>query len=165
MSKFLSQKRIGAILVASMSIIVVALLIIPPYSFIIRINGEAWHVTGTKAVQEWDYSFYMFGVDGGERTILYPGLGYDRFLEINITSLGGTINLSVEYAGETLYDVNDASEVIVTLPVNSSSNPRVAVSPYWSNNMTLEGYIKAYCWIPNESISSYYWRSLFGGGD
>jgi len=142
---------------------VIVALIFPPSSFIIRINGEPWHVTGTKAVQEWDYRFYMFGVTGTTRTILYPGQAYDRYLEINITSIGSTMNLSVEYADETLYEVSDTSAVIVTLPVNSS-NPRITISPYWSNNMTLEGYIKAYCWIPSESIPSYYLRNLFGGG-
>ena len=164
MSKFLSRKQIGTILVTAISLIVIVALIFPPSSFIIRINGEPWHVTGTKAVQERDYRFYIFGVTGTTRTILYPGLAYDRYLEINITSIGSTINLSVEYADETLYEVNDTSAVIVTLSVNSS-NPRITISPYCSNNMTLEGYIKAYCWIPSESIPSYYLRNLFGGGD
>lgn len=147
----------------AISLIVIVALIFPPSSFIFRINSEPWHVTGTKAVQEWDYSYYLFGETGTTRTILYPGLGYNRYLEINITSIGNTIDLSVEYANETLYEVSDASAVIVTLSVNNS-NPRITISPYWSNNMTLEGYIQAYCWIPIESIPIYYLRNLFGGG-
>ena len=164
MSRFFSRKQIGIISVASISIIVVVALVVPPSSFIIRINGESWNVTGTKAVQEWDYRFYLYGVTGTTRTILYPGQGYDRHLEINITSITGTINLSVEYAGEILFEVSDTSAVMVTLPLNSS-NPRITISPYWSNNMTLEGYIKAYCWIPVESGPIYYIRTLLGGGN
>ena len=152
----------GTILVTAISLIVIVALLSPPSSFIIRINSEPWHVTGTKAVQEWDYTFYMFGA-GTTRTILYPGLAYDRYLEVNITSIGSTIDLSVEYTNETLYEVSNTSAVIVTLSVNR--NPRITISPYESNNMTLQGYIKAYCWIPGESILSYYLRNLFGGGD
>ncbi len=159
----MTRKRVGTISVIVIPLIILVAFALEP-TYIIRVHHEDWQVTGTRAVQEWDYSFYLFGVAGTTRTIEYPGLGYDRYLEINITSKSGTINLSVEYADEILYEVSDASAVIVILPVNSS-NPSITISPYWSNNMTLEGYIKAYCWIPAESAPIYYIRTLLGGGN
>ncbi len=159
----MTRKRVGAISVIAISLLVLVAFIVEP-TYVIRVHHEYWEVTGTKAVQEWDYSFYMFGVAGTTRTIVYPGQGYERYLEINIISKSGTIDLSVEYAGEILYEVSDTSALLVTLPVNSS-NPRITIAPYWSNNMTLEGYIKAYCWIPIESAPIYYISTLLGGGN
>jgi len=153
----------GTLLVASITL-VAAVAVAFQSPFIIRINGEAWYVTGNQAVQEWGYSFYLFGGSGSSRTILYPGLSYERYLEINITSIVGTIDVAVEYAGETLYETNNVGVVVVTIPVNSSQ-VSITVSPYWNNNMTLQGYVKAYCLIPSDSIPMYYLRSLFGGGD
>lgn len=157
----MTRKRVGVISVIAISLLLVAFTIEPTY--VIRVHHEYWQVTETKAVQEWDYGFYLFGVTGTARSIVYPGQGYDRYLEINIISKSGTIDLSVEYADEILFEVTDASAVIVILPVNSS-NPKITISPYWSNNMTLEEYIKAYCWIPVVSAPSYFIRTLLGGG-
>ena len=159
----MTRKRIGAISVIAISLLLLVAFTLEP-TYVIRVHHEYWQVTGTKAVQEWDYSFYLFGVTGTARSIVYLGQGYDRYLEINIISKSGTIDLSVEYADEMLFEVTDASAVIVTLPVNSS-NPKITISPYWSNNMTLEGYIKAYCWIPIESAPFYYIRTVLGGGN
>lgn len=159
----MTRRRVGTISVIAISLLLLVVFTFEP-TYVIRVHHEYWKVTGTKAVQEWDYSFYLFGVDGTTRTIVYPGQGYDRYLDINIISRSGTIDLSIEYAGEIFYEVSDASAVMVTLPVDSS-NPRITISPYWSNNMTLEGYIKAYCWIPVESGPIYYFHTLLGGGN
>ena len=150
----------GTVLVVSVTVFAFVALSIGP-SYIIRINGEPWNVTGTKAVQEFDYSTTYFSWSG-QRSILYPGLSYNRFLEINLTVVSGSLDLSVESSGEVLFEVSDSSEVILTLSIENTQL-RIFESPYGSN-VTLRGYIKAYCWIPFYSAPVYYFRSIFSGG-
>lgn len=113
-------------------------------TYTIRINEEPWYVTGNKAVREFTYTTTYF-TGSGQRSILYPGLSYDRFLEINLTVVSGSLDLSVESSGEVLFEVSDASEVIITLAIENTQL-RIFESPHESN-VTLQGYILAYCWL------------------
>ncbi|MCK5238496.1 MAG: hypothetical protein KAR33_03040 [Candidatus Thorarchaeota archaeon] len=167
MSKILARVRerrflalAGVLLVLATSLFaLVALSIGPVYS--IRINGEPWHVTGTKAVMEFDYSGVYF-TGTGERSIIYPGLAYDIFLEINLAVVSGSLDFSVESFGEVLFEVSGISEINITLPIEHTQATYVQ-SPH-EYNVTLDGYIIAYCWIPFYSAPVYYFRSIFSGG-
>lgn len=68
MRKFATRRRVVIISVIAIPLIILVAFTLEP-TYVIRVHHEYWQVTGTKAVQEWDYSFYLFGVDGATRSI------------------------------------------------------------------------------------------------
>ena len=147
--KEVSDRQLATFLVGVWVIFLVVFSMIAIYelsgadgTYVIRINEEAWYVTGNRAEREFSYSGTFYSVPAS-RNILYPGQSTDRKLEINLRTTSGLVDFTVESFGVILLDVKGVSEINITLSIEHNS-VRYSHSPH-TNNVTFDGYILAYC--------------------